>query len=310
MDLGTFESIINQFKQRRAKPIADYDHFSEGSTSKGDGDKIAAGHVEDLKIMNGDLYASICWTERAKSLIKNREYSYLSPAIIFNGIGSDGKVIPARLSSIGLVNRPYLHQLEPVLASENGSVAICCSEISDSEIAELASVELNDEHAEELVTLADLHEAVLQATEPLTVQLHDAQLERDVEAAQVSALKKELKLMTDAAHEARVEDAFQTYKESRKLGATAKRTMRLVLASDPELFESEYPKLKTGPSYLLRKLSDEHPGNSATLAEIKTVPTLASLIDQAKASHPSIPYDAQFDLALHAYNTAQAQGMH
>jgi phage I-like protein len=306
MDVGTFESIVNQFKQRRAKPIADYDHFSEGSASKGDGDKIAAGHVVDLKIMNGDLYAAISWTERAKRKIVNREYAYLSPAIVFNGVGSDGKVIPARLSSIGLVNRPFLHQLEPVLASDNGSVAICCSEISDTEIAELAAVELSDEHAEELVTLADLNAAVLRETELFAAQLHDAETAAAVAEARAVALEAQIKLMNDKGIDETVETAFQNYRESRKLSHNAKRVMRLTLLSDPDLFVAEYPPMpKHVPSYMTRTLSDV--GDAVAIAGVKTVPTLASLIESSKAAHPNEPFDRQFDIALAQHTSMLGQ---
>jgi hypothetical protein len=42
---------------------------------------------------------------------------------------------------------------------------------------------------------------------------------------------------------------------------------------------------------------------------MKTVPTLASLIDDAKSNHPSETYDQQFDRALAAH-TSMMGGLH
>ncbi len=288
---GTFVPIVQSFKQRKSKIAVDYNHQLESASGSAD-DKIAAGWIDDLKIMNGDLYAAISWTEQAKKRIESQEYRYVSPAIIFDGLDNTGKKIPARLSTLGLVNKPFLSLLDPVQASD-GSIAVCCNEISAAEIAELAAVDLSDEPAE-LITLDEHNEGMRVMSE----QLHDANTAAQVAEARNTALESRIKLMTDRADDALVEDRFQLYRESRKLGPNAKKTMKLILASDPALFAAEYPPLpNNAPPWLTRKLSDDHSG-AASLSGLQTVPDFSVLLAEMKEQNPTAEFDRVFDLTL------------
>ena len=115
--------------------------------------------------------------------------------------------------------------------------------------------------------------------------------------ARNQALESQVKQLSDAAAETRLSEAFETYRDTRKLTANDREVMALTLKSAPQLFEKTYPRPKTGPAYLLRKLSDVDP-NTATQTGLKPVPDLAVILSDVKAKNPGLDYDSQFDLAL------------
>lgn len=316
MNDETFRSIIDSFSRRKAAILVDFDHKSEQADCAGNGDKIASGWCRALELRGSDLFAGIEWTERAKRLIQAKEYCFLSPAVAFQSRDSvTGEILPARLSSIGLVNKPFLSQLDPVLASD-ATTSFLMSELSELDLAQLSASDGEDH----LLTMADhttlMADALRVEAASWSLQLHDTQVKlsdaetaAQVAEARATALEAKVKLMHDQANDALVEDRFNLYRQSRSLGVHAKRTMKLILASDPSLFHAEYPPLpNNAPSYMTRKLSEDNSG-SAALAGIKTVAPLSEIIKSTIEANPGRDYDSNFTAALSQYNTALAQGM-
>lgn len=56
--------------------------------------------------------------------------------------------------------------------------------------------------------------------------------------------------------EERVDLAFETYKDARKLTDADKEAMLIVLSAKPETFEKQYPKVKAGERHLLRNVTE------------------------------------------------------
>ena len=103
--VANFEAIDNDI------PI-DYEHLSyePGVAAK------ASGWIKKLyDLGERGLWADVEWTVAAKDMIAEKEYRYLSPAIVFNYKDpSSGKNVGAFLDSVGLTNRPYLDGMQPL----------------------------------------------------------------------------------------------------------------------------------------------------------------------------------------------------
>ena len=141
------ESIVRNFRERQNGEInVDYDHASEMPEVAAGGPIPSAGRIVgidspeklgangELRIANreGDsLFAnrhsrSILWgwfepTERARSLVKNGEYRYISPAIDWGAKNKrTGKPQGATLTSVALTNRPFLEEMPQIRLSDPG----------------------------------------------------------------------------------------------------------------------------------------------------------------------------------------------
>ena len=314
LDTQVFKSIVDTFKRQGIPIPADYNHEIE-SRAAGGGSKIASGWVHDLEQRADGLYAEIEWTNSARQKIQNKEYAYLSPAVVFDGKDPvSGARIPARLSSIGLTNSPFLKKLKPVLAGEEHT-AILCSEISAAELAELADDEGDTltlaEH--ELQLSEAVATAVATATEPLALKLSETNATlANIEAAAAESkatqieLENRLRALDDAADSARVAEAFDTYKETKNLSDTDRVVMPIVLKSDPKLFDRQYPKLAANRRFLLRKMSQDTSG-APTLGTLRVVPHLKDLLGAAQEKYPKLTYDQQFDLAMNEHATLMSE---
>ncbi len=148
------ENIAKNFRARRNGEInVDYDHASEqpevaaggpvpsagrivgldeiedtGEPATGNGTRGAAKTnssftTQDGKNPGGEA-RSILWgwyepTERARKLIRNREYRYISPAIDWGARSKrSGKPQGATLTSVALTNRPFLEELPEIRLSD------------------------------------------------------------------------------------------------------------------------------------------------------------------------------------------------
>lgn len=167
------------------------------------------------------------------------------------------------------------------------------------------------------ITLAD-HEAkvtaavatavsteVAKATAPFTLQLTDVKAslatvmsEKTELEAKIVTLNDEIKKRDIAVTNARVEEAFETYKEVKKLSENDKKAMPLVLASDPVLFDSLYPKLSPSKAVLLRTLSTDTSGSTSTVeAGTKEVPALSRLLSDIQSANPKLTHEEAFKRA-------------
>jgi Mu-like prophage I protein len=152
---GDLESIVRNFRERQNGEInVDYDHASEMPEVAAGGPIPSAGRIigidppESVKGGNrksevgnrgkGDEGAVpdsllptsysrfILWgwfepTERARSLVKNGEYRYISPAIDWGAKNKrTGKPQGATLTSVALTNRPFLEEMPQIRLSDPG----------------------------------------------------------------------------------------------------------------------------------------------------------------------------------------------
>jgi Mu-like prophage I protein len=144
---GDLESIVHNFRERQNGEInVDYDHASEMPEVAAGGPIPSAGRIigidppeklqanSELRIANREDASplasrhsrSILWgwfepTERARSLVKNGEYRYISPAIDWGAKNKrTGKPQGATLTSVALTNRPFLEEMPQIRLSDPG----------------------------------------------------------------------------------------------------------------------------------------------------------------------------------------------
>jgi len=103
------KEIVNQINISKEDLLIDYEHLSLHADSNGV-PGIAAGWFSTAEYVKGEgIYAlGVKWTKKAKKLIKNLEFRYLSPVIL-----SERKTgIIRAIKMVALVNRPALEGLE------------------------------------------------------------------------------------------------------------------------------------------------------------------------------------------------------
>jgi len=118
-DRGHFEfdeqdadAIIADFRSRGKDLVMDYEH----SSVNGSAEAPAAGWIRKLEKGRDGLYAEVEWTPKAAEYLKNREYRYHSPVILFNP-KRDGH--PWRLHSVAVTNHPAMHSYPPLVADDS-----------------------------------------------------------------------------------------------------------------------------------------------------------------------------------------------
>jgi Mu-like prophage I protein len=304
MTADTFDQCVNNFNRDGVDIQWDIAHSSE----QGLGSAPAVGWISKLERRGDTLWGLTEWLPETREAILRKQWKYASPAVRFGAKDpKSGLDIGAKLTSMALVSRGFLKDLPPVQASDDqrGDLVFC------------SEIPVEDDEAEhELIAMADhevlLDEAVRVATAPLSLQLDDAEAKLSdaktaaaVAEARATALEARVHLMTDQAIDARVEEAFNNYRVSRNLSPSAKRIMKITLQQDENLFLSEYPRLPNAPGYITQKLCAD-PSNVTTLSGLKTIPSLASLVESAKTKNPTLTYDQQFDLALSEHNSMTA----
>jgi phage I-like protein len=121
---------LNDIRENLAKKPTgeinvDYEHASEVPFGTGS-PVLSAGRIIKLDVpeaFNG-TGKHILWgwyepTDRARELIKNKEYRYVSPAIRWGAKDKvTGKTQGTTLTSLALVNKPFLEELPQIQASE------------------------------------------------------------------------------------------------------------------------------------------------------------------------------------------------
>ncbi|HET9179009.1 MAG TPA: phage protease [Terriglobia bacterium] len=141
------ESIVRNFRERQNGEInVDYDHASEMPEVAAGGPIPSAGRIvgidepetlganSESRMANGNddsplaaRYSRfILWgwfepTERARTLVRDREYRYISPAIDWGAKNKrTGKPQGATLTSVALTNRPFLEEMPQIRLSDPG----------------------------------------------------------------------------------------------------------------------------------------------------------------------------------------------
>jgi phage I-like protein len=121
------ESIVRNFRERQNGEInVDYDHASEMPEVAAGGPIPSAGRIVGMDPPEAEGRRTFLWgwfepTERARMLVKNREYRYISPAIDWGAKNKrTGKPQGATLTSVALTNRPFLEEMPQIRLSDPG----------------------------------------------------------------------------------------------------------------------------------------------------------------------------------------------
>jgi hypothetical protein len=135
ISLRDLEEIVRNFRERQNGEInVDYDHASEMPEVAAGGPVPSAGRIvrlDDPQPVGAGLRPAptrngryILWgwfepTERARALLKNREYRYISPAIDWAARSKlSGRPQGTTLTSVALTNRPFLEELPQIRLSD------------------------------------------------------------------------------------------------------------------------------------------------------------------------------------------------
>lgn len=264
-----FDEIVANFRGTRNRRIPiDFEHVSEMDPREGtvpEKGAPAQGWMIDLDNRGeAGLWALADWKEPARSYIREGKYMFFSPTIRFNARDpQSGTRRGARLSSGALTNKPFLDGMMPVAAKDVGdgvtkedNAMEITKEQYDAEVAKVASLNAKVESlTAEIATLTNKDAAS-------TLTLKDVTSKQEAAEAELVDLRK-YKSETEARVVAdRVDLAFSTYKDDKKLGDHDKVAMTIVLKNDPETFERLYPKAEPGAQHMLRNLTGKGDGEN------------------------------------------------
>lgn len=116
-----FDTFIAAFEKEKAGELPiDYDHgFFKKGTSK------AGGWIKRLfKKGTDELWASVEWVHKTAQQIKDGEYRYISPEIMFADKDEKGNPTGPRLIAASLTNRPFIPGMQPMMA-DNDKTNLC-----------------------------------------------------------------------------------------------------------------------------------------------------------------------------------------
>lgn len=86
-------------KHANGRQIAvDYDHAIDRAGTSG-GQAPAAGWIVELDARSDGIWGKVQWTPRAKAMIRDREYRFLSPVVLHNAQKTIGVIIRASLTN-------------------------------------------------------------------------------------------------------------------------------------------------------------------------------------------------------------------
>lgn len=172
---------------------------------------------------------------------------------------------------------------------------------SNTEINKPMSTITMAEHEAKLTSAIEI--AVNQAVAPLKLQIKDLESARDTAMTDKAAAEAKLVTLADQLTERdnkaradRVEEAFSTYKETKKLSDDDKASMSIVLSNNPDLFDRLYPKVPPAHAVLLRTVTASDTNTNAG-GKLKEIPDFSKVLSDIKAKYPTETYDKQFDMA-------------
>lgn len=111
------QALVRVFEAQALDLAIDYEHQLDRPEARNSGPVPAAGWIKELAARADGIWGRVEWTKRAKELIGNREYRYLSPSMIRDK--NTGRVL--KINGAGLVHRPALHLT--ALASQEDTMA-------------------------------------------------------------------------------------------------------------------------------------------------------------------------------------------
>ncbi|MDD2267022.1 phage protease [Sulfuricurvum sp.] len=199
MNQNIFEQMVSNYERGGIDIVCDYEH----QTLWGDIAPASGWILKEpisLKAENGELFALIKWTDKAKEMIANGEYRYLSPVFAPNTLSqTDASNIGWTLHSVALTNKPFLEELGEVRLNKLTQT----------------------NHTKEEGTMTKEEEAVLTA-------------ENEKLKAENEALKTENEKHADAQAEAKVEAAIA----AKKLHPDQKESALKMCKADPAGFDT------------------------------------------------------------------------
>lgn len=305
LDAKVFGDIVRNFRatSNRAIPI-DFEHASESDPTQGSiptHGAPAQGWIVDLKIDGGALYGLVEWGDKAREYIKSGAYKFFSPAIRFGARDRvSGAQIGARMTSGALTNNPFLDGMMPLAAKDTAAPELTIERLramvatdpnrtlADALIEcdggdDEAAGDVEDDDPAPIIA-APAKETTMSETNATTIALSEAQtkvaelsLKLKDESARADTAETDLKALSDWKNaretkdfEERVELAFGTYKDARKLNDADKEAMLIVLKAKPETFEKQYPKVPPALAHLQRNLTEHRETNLPTDATTDT----------------------------------------
>ena len=124
---------IDKMVENRTKavsdPPVDYHHLSLSAILPDQA--LAAGWIKNLEKRDDDsLWGSVEWTPKAAQHIRDGEYKYISPVILWDGKNEQGESQGATLMSAALTIYPFLKGMQPVALSELIADRIVAADLS------------------------------------------------------------------------------------------------------------------------------------------------------------------------------------
>lgn len=97
-------AVISQSLSRGRDLVFDYEHQTDHAVDNGQ-PAPAAGWIKELEARTDGIWARVEWTPRAKEMLADREYRYLSPTFTYT---KSGRVV-TRILRVALTNDPALN---------------------------------------------------------------------------------------------------------------------------------------------------------------------------------------------------------
>lgn len=124
---------IDKMVENRARsandPPVDYHHLSLSAVLPDQA--IAAGWIKNIEKKDDDsLWGTVEWTPKAAQHIRDGEYKYISPVIVWDGKSEQGESQGATLMSAALTIYPFLQGMAPVALSELMAEGIVLADLS------------------------------------------------------------------------------------------------------------------------------------------------------------------------------------
>ncbi|MBV2360993.1 phage protease [Thalassococcus sp. CAU 1522] len=99
------EAVLATFRAGGIELPVDYEHQNEKPEAKLSGPVPAAGSIKELAVRADGIWGRVDWTDRARALIRAREYRFLSPSMMVEK--DTGRLV--KIKGAGLVHNPALH---------------------------------------------------------------------------------------------------------------------------------------------------------------------------------------------------------
>jgi phage I-like protein len=124
---------VDKMVENRTKsvndPPVDYHHLSLSAVLPDQA--LAAGWIKNLeKRDDNSLWGSVEWTPKAAQHIRDGEFKYISPVILWDAKDEQGESMGATLMSAALTIYPFLQGMAPVALSELQAEGIVAADLS------------------------------------------------------------------------------------------------------------------------------------------------------------------------------------